>query len=217
MANHSIDSRAGDLKSDRNRGKVTIYELELLDWQPPERRRSDCRVLFSRDVMSGAPARDLGRLSGRRVATLASLVRTKVGQFTIEDATASARSNATSLCPTGCVPIDVALAPRCRVNHRLPYSGAASAPGQGCGGREVPTDGTCGWWLRARSDRGPQVLAVVVSKWCEVCRTQRIILCRLNLVPRPARRRHGLVRRRPPPGTSRLSAARRKSRPVLMA
>jgi tRNA pseudouridine55 synthase len=85
--------------------KAMVYELELLGWQPPT-AIIRCRV--SAGTYVRALARDLGTSLGT-VATLSSLVRTKVGQFTVEDATAPDALDAASL--TGrLTPIDAALA-----------------------------------------------------------------------------------------------------------
>jgi tRNA pseudouridine55 synthase len=73
--------------------KVMVYELELLGWQAPT-AAIRCRV--SAGTYVRALARDLGTSLGT-VATLASLVRTKVGQFTIETSTTLDAIDATSL------------------------------------------------------------------------------------------------------------------------
>jgi len=90
--------------------KVTVYELELLDWQPPT---ATIRCLVSAGTYVRALARDLGTSLGT-VATLASLVRMKVGRFTIEEAISPDALNAASL-PERLAPIDAALAGMSRV------------------------------------------------------------------------------------------------------
>lgn len=61
---------------------VTVYQLELLDWTPP---RAQLRCTVSSGTYIRSLARDLGPALGT-VATLARLVRTRVGQFTIDSA-----------------------------------------------------------------------------------------------------------------------------------
>ncbi|MBM3332797.1 tRNA pseudouridine(55) synthase TruB [candidate division WOR-3 bacterium] len=84
--------------------KIVISKLELLDWQPPT---ATIRCVVSAGTYVRALARDLGKSLGT-VATLASLVRTRVGPFSIEDATTPDSLDATSLIER-LAPIDVAL------------------------------------------------------------------------------------------------------------
>lgn len=96
-------ARRGEEVRPRSR-KVMVYETELLNWQPPT---ATIRCLVSSGTYVRALARDLGTSLGT-VATLASLVRTKAGEFTLEDATAPDVLDATSLIER-LAPIDVAL------------------------------------------------------------------------------------------------------------
>jgi len=147
--------------------KVTIYELELLDWQPPS-ATIRCRV--SAGTYVRALARDLGASLGT-VATLASLVRTKVGQFTIEDATASGALDATSLSDR-LVPIDVALAAMPRITVS-PIQAQHLHQGKVVGGPEGTTAPAVGGFALAQTE-DHRFLAVVVSNGAKL-RTQRII------------------------------------------
>ena len=143
--------------------KVTVYELELLDWQPPT---ATIRCLVSAGTYVRALARDLGTSLGT-VATLASLVRTKVGQFRIEDSTAPEALDAASLTER-LVPIEAALAgmPRVTVSpvqaQHLRQGKVVSAFGN------LPED----LLLAQTADRS--FLAVVVSNGREL-HTERII------------------------------------------
>jgi len=85
--------------------RVTVHELALLDWTSPT-ATVRCRV--SAGTYVRALARDLGESLGT-IATLGSLVRTRVGQFAIEDATALDAVDAASLADR-LTPIDAALA-----------------------------------------------------------------------------------------------------------
>lgn len=146
---------------------VMVYELELLDWKPPT-ATIRCRV--SAGTYVRALARDLGAALNT-VATLATLVRTKVGQFTVEDATVPDTLDSTSLVDR-LVPIDVALAgmPRIGVSsdqaQRL-YQGRTVS---GIEGSTVSR--TDGFALAETEDRG--FLAIVLSNGAEL-RTKRII------------------------------------------
>ncbi len=62
--------------------QVNIKELELLKWHPP---LVTLRAVVSSGTYIRALARDLGKAAGT-VATLASLTRTRAGQFTLADA-----------------------------------------------------------------------------------------------------------------------------------
>jgi tRNA pseudouridine55 synthase len=147
--------------------KVMVYEIELIDWQPPTAK---IRCLVSAGTYVRALARDLGTSLGT-VATLASLVRTKVGQFTIEDAAAPDALDADSLAER-LVPIEAALAgmPRVTVSpvqaHHLRQ------------GKEVTEfdsttlSGIDGFALAQTEDRG--FLAIVVSNGTKLL-TERII------------------------------------------
>lgn len=72
------------LKTEARPRRVTIHELQLLDWQPP-RLALRCRV--SSGTYVRALARDIGSALGS-AATLESLVRTMCGRFCLSDATA---------------------------------------------------------------------------------------------------------------------------------
>jgi tRNA pseudouridine55 synthase len=77
-------ARKGQEVRPRSR-RVRIYAADLLDWQPPV---ATIRCQVSSGTYIRALARDLGAALGS-AATLASLVRTRVGRFTIEDAVAA--------------------------------------------------------------------------------------------------------------------------------
>ncbi len=62
--------------------RVKIYELELLNWQPPYAR---IRCLVSSGTYIRSLARDIGLALNSR-ATLTRLTRTKVGDFSLESA-----------------------------------------------------------------------------------------------------------------------------------
>jgi len=146
---------------------VKVYELELLDWQPPT-ATIRCRV--SAGTYVRALARDLGTALDTG-ATLATLVRTKVGQFTIEDATTPDTLDATSL-PDRLVPIDAALAGMPHVTVS-PVQAQHLHQGKVVGGFEGPTvSGVDGFALAQTDDH--RFLAVVVSNGSKL-RTERII------------------------------------------
>jgi len=147
--------------------KVMVYESELLDWQPPT-AIVRCRV--SAGTYVRAMARDLGTSLGT-VATLASLVRTKVGQFTIEDATAPDTLDAASLADR-LVPIDASLArmPRITVS---PVQALHLRQGRVVSDSAGPTSsGVDGFALAETEDH--RFLAIVVSNATKL-RTERII------------------------------------------
>jgi tRNA pseudouridine55 synthase len=147
--------------------KVMVYEMELLDWQPPT---ATIRCLVSAGTYVRALARDLGT-SLSTVATLASLVRTKVGQFTLDDATAPDVLDATSLIER-LAPIDVALAwmPRVTVS---PVQAQHLHQGKVLSEFAGPTSsGVDGFALAQTEDH--RFLAIVVSNDAKL-RTERII------------------------------------------
>lgn len=147
--------------------KVMVYEIELVDWQPPT-ATIRCRVSSGTYVRS--LARDLGRALGT-VATLAALVRTKVGHFTIEDSTAPETLDATSLNDR-LVAIDIALdgMPRITVS---PVQAQHLCQGKVLSGFEGRTlSGVDGFALARTEDH--RFLAVVVSNGTKL-RTERII------------------------------------------
>jgi len=147
--------------------KVTVHELELLDWQPPT-ATIRCRV--SAGTYVRALARDLGTAL-TTVATLATLVRTKVGQFTIEDATAPDTLDVTSL-PDLLVPIDAALAGMPHVTVS-PVQAQHLRQGKIVSGFESPTVTGIDSFALAQTD-DHRFLAVVVSNGTKL-RTERII------------------------------------------
>ena len=147
--------------------KVTVYEIELLDWRPPT---ATIRCLVSAGTYVRALARDLGTSLGT-VATLASLVRTKVGQFTIEDSTAPDALDAASLTER-LAPIDAALAgmPRVAVS---PVQAQHLHQGKVVSGFAGPaSSGVDGFALAQTEDH--RFLAIVVSNGTKL-RTERII------------------------------------------
>jgi len=147
--------------------KVMVHEIELLDWQPPT-ATIRCRV--SAGTYVRALARDLGTSLGT-VATLGSLVRTKVGQFTIEDATAPDALNAASLTDR-LVPIDAALT---GMPHIIVSPAQAQHLHQGKVVSEVEgltLPRADGFALAQTDDRS--FLAIVVSNGAKL-RTERII------------------------------------------
>jgi tRNA pseudouridine55 synthase len=147
--------------------KVIISELELLDWRPPT---ATFRCLVSAGTYVRALARDLGTSLGT-VATLASLVRTKVGQFTLEDATAPDVLDATSLIER-LAPIDVALSwmPRVAVS---PIQARQLHQGKVVSDLAGPaSSGVDGFALAQTEDH--RFLAIVVSNDRKL-RTERII------------------------------------------
>ncbi len=147
--------------------KVMVYELELLDWNPPT-ATIRCRV--SAGTYVRALARDLGTALDT-VATLATLVRTKVGQFTVEDATVPDTLDSTSLADR-LVPIDVALAGMPRISVS-PVQAQRLHQGKVVSGSEGSTVSRAdGFALALTEDHG--FLAVVVSNGAEL-RTKRII------------------------------------------
>jgi tRNA pseudouridine55 synthase len=147
--------------------RVTVYEVELLDWQPPT---ATIRCLVSSGTYVRALARDLGTSLGT-VATLASLVRTKVGQFTIENSAAPDALDAASLTER-LVPIDAALAgiPRVTVS---PVQAQHLCQGKVVSGFSGPTtSGIDGFALAQTDDH--RFLAIVVSNGTKL-RTERIV------------------------------------------
>ncbi len=147
--------------------QVTVYELELLDWKLPT-ATIRCRV--SAGTYVRALARDLGTALNT-AATLATLVRTKVGQFTVEDATVPDTLDSASLADR-LLPIDVALAgmPRICVS---PVQAQHLRQGKVVSGSEnSPVSGVDDFALALTEDRG--FLAVVVSNGAEL-RTKRVI------------------------------------------
>ena len=115
-------------------------------------------------------ARDLGTALDT-VATLATLVRTKVGQFTIEDVTVPDTLDPTSLLDR-LVPIDVALAGMPRISVS-PVQAQHLRQGKVVSGFEGSTvSGVDGFALALTEDH--KFLAVVVSNGAEL-RTERII------------------------------------------
>jgi tRNA pseudouridine55 synthase len=147
--------------------KAMVYELELLGWQPPT-AMIRCRV--SAGTYVRALARDLG-ISLGTVATLSSLVRTKVGQFTVEDATAPDALDAASL--TGrLAPIDAALAGMPHVTVS-PVQAQHLHQGKVVSEFAGPTSsGVDGLALAQTEDH--RFLAIVVSNGTKL-RTERII------------------------------------------
>jgi tRNA pseudouridine55 synthase len=147
--------------------KVKVYELELLDWQAPT-ATIRCRV--SAGTYIRALARDLGTSLGT-VATLASLVRTKVGQFTIESSTLPNALDAISL-NAKLIPIAAALdwMPRVTVS---PVQAQSLRQGKTVSGVECPTLPQPDGFALARTD-DRSFLAVVVSNGAKL-RTERII------------------------------------------
>jgi tRNA pseudouridine55 synthase len=147
--------------------KVMVYELELLDWQPPT---ATIRCLVSAGTYVRALARDLGTSLGT-AATLASLVRTKVGQFTIEDSTAPGEIDAASLTER-LAPIDDALAgmPRVTVSPVQAQHLHQGKVASGSDGLTLP--GVDGFALAQTEDH--RFLAIVVSNGKKL-RTERII------------------------------------------
>jgi tRNA pseudouridine55 synthase len=146
---------------------VAVYELELLDWRPPN-ATVRCRV--SAGTYVRALARDLGSALGT-VATLATLVRTKVGRFTIEDAVALSALDAATLIDR-LVPIEVALAgmPRITVS---PVQALHLLQGKVVSRSADPAAaGADGLALALTDDH--RFLAIVVSKGANL-RTERII------------------------------------------
>jgi len=146
---------------------VMIHELELLDWQPPS-ATIRCRV--SAGTYVRALARDLGKALGIG-ATLKTLVRTKVGQFAIEDATPPDALDATSL-PDRLIPIDTALAwmPHVTVS---PAQAQQLLQGKSVDGFAGPAVSRVDGFALARTD-DHRFLAIVVSKENSL-RTERII------------------------------------------
>ena len=147
--------------------RVMVSELELLDWQPPT-ATIRCRV--SAGTYVRALARDLGTALGP-LATLASLVRTKVGQFTIEEAIAPNALSADSL-PERLAPIDAALAgmPRIVVSPVQALHLRQGKVVSDCAG--ATPSGVDGFALAQTEDH--RFLAIVVSNGTEL-RTERIV------------------------------------------
>ncbi len=61
--------------------KVTVYEAELLDWQPP---RARLRLVVSSGTYVRALCRDIGQALGS-AATMSALTRKRIGKFTITE------------------------------------------------------------------------------------------------------------------------------------
>ncbi|MBN2465528.1 tRNA pseudouridine(55) synthase TruB [candidate division WOR-3 bacterium] len=146
---------------------VTVYDSELLDWHPPI---ANIRYRVSSGTYVRALARDLGASVGTE-ATLASLIRTKVGQFTVDEAVAPDTLDATSL-PERLIPVDAALdgMPRVTVSPTQAqhlYQGKAVS---GIDGQVPSGDGDLA--LAQTPERS--FLAIVVSNGTEL-RTERII------------------------------------------
>ena len=147
--------------------KVMVYEMELLEWNPP---RASIRCRVSAGTYVRALARDMGLALGT-VATLESLVRTKVGHFTVEDAAELDTLDA-ALLADRLVPIDAALAgmPRVAVS---PAQAQQLLQGKVVRGFDGPTmPGADGFRMAETDDR--RFLAIVVSNGTEL-RTERII------------------------------------------
>jgi len=159
-------ARRGQEVHPRSR-KAMVYEMELTDWQSPT---ATIRCIVSAGTYVRALARDLGTSLGT-VATLASLVRTKVGQFTIEDAAAPDALDAASLTER-LTPIDAALAGMPRVTVS-PIQAQHLRQGKVVGGIESPTLPQVDGFALARTD-DRSFLAIVVSN-DERLRTERII------------------------------------------
>ncbi len=146
---------------------VKVYELELLEWNPP-RAAIRCRV--SAGTYIRALARDMGAALGT-AATLETLVRTKVGHFTVEDAAALDTLDAAQLADR-LTPIDAALAwmPRVAVS---PAQAQQLLQGKVVRGFDGPTmPGADGFRMAETDDR--RFLAIVGSNGTEL-RTERII------------------------------------------
>jgi tRNA pseudouridine55 synthase len=147
--------------------RVVVHELELLDWEPPT-ATIRCRV--SAGTYVRALARDLGTALDT-VATLATLVRTKVGLFKIEDSTAPDALDAVSLSER-LTPIDAALAGMPRISVS-PVQAQHLHQGKVVSGFEdSKASGVDGFALARTEDH--RFLAVVVSNGTEL-RTERII------------------------------------------
>ena len=147
--------------------RVVVHELELLDWEPPT-ATIRCRV--SAGTYVRALARDLGTALDT-VATLATLVRTKVGLFKIEDSTAPDALDAVSLSER-LTPIDAALAGMPRISVS-PVQAQYLHQGKVVSGFEdSKASGVDGFALARTEDH--RFLAVVVSNGTEL-RTERII------------------------------------------
>ena len=147
--------------------KVRVYEFELLEWNPPS-ATVRCRV--SAGTYVRALARDVGVALGT-VATLETLVRTKVGRFTVEDAAALDTIDAAQLADR-LVPIDAALAgmPRVAVSPAQAQQLLQGKVVRGFEGSMIP--GADGFGMAETDDR--RFLAIVVSNGSEL-RTERII------------------------------------------
>jgi tRNA pseudouridine55 synthase len=147
--------------------RVVVHELELLDWEPPT-ATIRCRV--SAGTYVRALARDLGTALDT-VATLATLVRTKVGLFRIEDSTAPDALDAVSLSER-LTPIDAALAGMPRISVS-PVQAQHLHQGRVVSGFEdSKASGVDGFALARTEDH--RFLAIVVSNGTEL-RTERII------------------------------------------
>ncbi len=147
--------------------RVTVHELELLDWQPPT-ATIRCRV--SAGTYIRALARDLGTALDT-VATLATLVRTKVGQFKLEDSTTPDALDAVSLSER-LTPIDAALAGMPRISIS-PVQAQHLHQGKVVNGFEGSTvSGVDDFALALTEDH--RFLAIVVPNGTEL-RTERII------------------------------------------
>jgi tRNA pseudouridine55 synthase len=144
-------ARRGEEVETRPR-KVTVYELGLVEWTPPH-------LLFHCRVSSGtyvrALARDIGAACGT-VATLESLVRTRVGPFPAESARELDSLTAGSL-PGALTPIADALA----------WMPAAE-------GKQVPADSVENAGTAAAKTADGRFLAIV-SREAGQLRTERVI------------------------------------------
>ncbi len=141
---------------------VTVSEAELLAWSPPT---AIIRYRVSAGTYIRALARDLGKALGT-AATLASLVRTKVGQFTVDNATALGTLDAVSLSER-LIPVNEALT-------SMPHVTVSGAQAQCLRQGKMVTgfEGPSGYALAQTSDH--RFLAVVVSNGVSL-RTERII------------------------------------------
>jgi tRNA pseudouridine55 synthase len=147
--------------------KVRVYEFELLEWNPP---RATVRCRVSAGTYVRALARDVGQALGT-VATLDTLVRTRVGRFTVEDALTLDALDA-ALLADRLVPIDAALAgmPRVAVSPAQARQLLQGKVVRGFEDSAIP--GADGFGMAETDDR--RFLAIVVSNGTEL-RTERII------------------------------------------
>jgi tRNA pseudouridine55 synthase len=159
-------ARKGQEVHPRSR-KVIVYEQELLEWKA-------CTATIRYRVSSGtyvrALARDLGACVGTG-ATLASLVRTKVGHFQVEDAVAPDALDAASL-HARLTPVDAALdgMPHVTVTG---LQAQHLRQGQVVKGTDEQVQPEAGRLVLAETD-DRSFLAIAVSKGTDL-RTERII------------------------------------------